>query len=85
LLLLPATNEEAAHSIARRFMRMLSRAAIPHRNSRVEDVLTVSVGVATIVPGAHDTPGAFIDLADTRLYQAKTGGRNRIVGSNATA
>ena len=85
MLLLPATNEEAAHTIAQRFMRMLARAAIPHRNSRVEDVLTVSIGVATIVPGAHDTPGAFVDLADTRLYQAKTGGRNRIVGPNTSA
>lgn len=83
MLLLPATSDEAARAIARRFMRLLSRAAIPHRNSRVEDVLTVSIGVATIVPGAHDTPGAFLDLVDTRLYQAKTEGRNRIVGADA--
>ena len=81
MLLLPATNDESARAIARRFMRLLSRAAIPHRNSRVEDVLTVSIGVATIVPGSHDAPGAFLDLADTRLYRAKTEGRNRIVGS----
>ena len=81
MLLLPATNEEAAYSIARRFMRLLSRAAIPHRNSRVADVLTVSIGMATLVPGAHDTPAAFIELADARLYLAKTGGRDRIVGT----
>ncbi|MGJ9416205.1 diguanylate cyclase [Massilia sp. CMS3.1] len=81
VVLLPGTNEEAAHTIAQRFARMLSRAAIAHRNSRVSDVLTVSIGLASIVPGAHDTPGAFIELADTRLYQGKTGGRNRIVGS----
>lgn len=85
MLLLPATNEEAAHVIARRFMRMLARAAIPHRNSRVEDVITVSIGIAAIVPGAHDTPGALIELADARLYAAKTGGRNRIVGSGGLA
>ncbi len=81
VVLLPATNDEAAHAIAARFVRMLSRAAIPHRNSRVADVLTVSIGMATIVPGAHDTPAAFMDLADTRLYLAKTGGRDRIVGA----
>ena len=85
VLLLPATNEEAAHNIAQRFMRMLARAAVPHRNSRVSDVLTVSIGLASIVPGAHDTPAALLDLADTRLYQAKTGGRDRIVGSNGPA
>ena len=85
MLLLPATNEEAAHVIARRFMRMLSRAAIPHRNSRVADVITVSIGIATIVPGAHDTQGALVDLADARLYEAKNGGRNQIVGSGGRA
>jgi len=85
VLLLPGTSEEAAHTIALRLVRMLARAAIPHRNSRVSDALTVSIGVASIVPGAHDAPGAFIDLADTRLYRAKTAGRNRIVGSNAQA
>ena len=85
MLLLPATNEEAAHVIARRFMRMLARAAIPHRNSRVADVITVSIGIATIVPGAHDTQDALVDLADARLYAAKNGGRNRIVGSGGRA
>lgn len=79
VMLLPGTNEEAAQNIAERFVRMLSRAAIPHRNSRVSDVLTVSIGVATIVPGAHDTQYGFIELADRRLYAAKQGGRNRIV------
>jgi diguanylate cyclase (GGDEF)-like protein/PAS domain S-box-containing protein len=81
VMLLPATSEDAARAIAERLARQLSRAAIPHRNSRVADVLTVSIGLATIVPGARDTPGAFIDLADTRLYRAKTEGRNRIVGA----
>jgi diguanylate cyclase (GGDEF)-like protein/PAS domain S-box-containing protein len=81
VMLLPATSEDAARIIAERFARQLSRAAIPHRNSRVADVLTVSIGLATIVPGARDAPGAFIDLADTRLYRAKTEGRNRIVGA----
>jgi len=81
VMLLPATSEDAARAIAGRFARQLSRVAIPHRNSRVADALTVSIGLATIVPGARDTPAAFIDLADTRLYRAKTDGRNRIVGA----
>jgi diguanylate cyclase (GGDEF)-like protein/PAS domain S-box-containing protein len=81
VMLLPATNAEAAQAIAERFARLLARAAIPHRNSRVDDVLTVSVGVGTIVPGGQDAPAAFIELVDRRLYRAKSGGRNRIVAS----
>jgi diguanylate cyclase (GGDEF)-like protein/PAS domain S-box-containing protein len=83
VMLLPATNDEAALAIAQRFARLLSRAAIPHRNSRADNVITVSIGLATIVPGAHDSHQAFIELADQRLYRAKGDGRNRIVGSDA--
>jgi diguanylate cyclase (GGDEF)-like protein/PAS domain S-box-containing protein len=81
VMLLPATNAEAAHAIAARFARLLARAAIPHRNSRVDDVLTVSIGVGTIVPGGQDAPEAFIELVDRRLYRAKGEGRKRIVAS----
>ena len=82
VMLLPATHEAAAHGIALRFMRLLARAAIPHRNSKVADVVTVSIGVATIVPRAQDQPGVLADLADARLYRAKTGGRNRIIAAD---
>ena len=85
VMVLPGTNEEAAQTIAARFTRMLARAAIPHRNSRVADVLTVSIGLATIVPGAHDTQHGFIELADRRLYAAKQGGRNRVVDAGGQA
>jgi diguanylate cyclase (GGDEF)-like protein/PAS domain S-box-containing protein len=80
-LVLPATDETAALAVADRCMRALARAALPHAGSRVADAVTCSMGVATIVPGGNDEPARLIDLADTRLYQAKNTGRNRAVGS----
>lgn len=77
-LLLPATDETATLGIAERCARLLARAALPHEASAVAAVVTCSMGVATLVPGAHDEPAQLIDLADSRLYQAKRTGRNRV-------
>lgn len=82
-LLLPATDEAAALGVAERCARLLARAALPHEASAVATVVTCSMGIATLVPGAHDEPARLIDLADTRLYQAKRTGRNRVVAGKA--
>ncbi|RYE98045.1 MAG: diguanylate cyclase [Oxalobacteraceae bacterium] len=82
-LLLPATDEAAALGVAERCARLLARAALPHEASAVAAVVTCSMGIATLVPGAHDEPARLIDLADTRLYQAKRTGRNRVVAGKA--
>jgi len=79
-LVLPGTDARAALEVAERCARLLARAAIPHRCSSVSDFVTCSMGIATVVVGSHDNPHALIDLADTRLYQAKKTGRNRAVG-----
>ena len=44
--------------------------------------LTVSIGSISRIPGKADTVDSFMSLADTRLYQAKELGRNRVVAGN---
>jgi diguanylate cyclase (GGDEF)-like protein/PAS domain S-box-containing protein len=82
-LLLPGAGALAAQEVARRCRKLLLQAQLPHGGSPVSDFVTCSMGVATIVPGAHDHARAFIELADRRLYEAKNGGRDRIVGGAA--
>jgi len=80
-LLLPATGEAAALAVAERCARLLARAALPHASSAVAGVVTCSMGLATLVPGKSDDAARLVDLADTRLYQSKRAGRNRVTGS----
>ena len=49
---------------------------------RMDVTVTVSVGVSSLKRGA-DTVEALMKRADLALYEAKTGGRNRVVAKAA--
>ncbi|MES2163753.1 MAG: sensor domain-containing diguanylate cyclase [Pseudomonadota bacterium] len=83
VLLLPATDEDAARNVAERCRKLLQHKEIPHARSGVGRAVTVSMGVGTIVPGAHDDSNVFLDRVDRRLYQAKSAGRDRICDTEA--
>lgn len=73
-LLLPKAELEGAVQVAERL-----RAAIEaHKIAGVK--VTASFGVAQFDPGLAD-PSAFVERADQALYQAKEGGRNRVVAA----
>jgi diguanylate cyclase (GGDEF)-like protein/PAS domain S-box-containing protein len=78
VLLLPATDQEAARSVAERCRKLLVQQELPHVGSGVSRLVTVSLGIGTIVPGAQDDPDVFLNRIDRRLYQAKSAGRDRI-------
>ncbi|KAB2312596.1 sensor domain-containing diguanylate cyclase [Betaproteobacteria bacterium SCN2] len=80
VLVLPETDAEAAAKVARRCQDLLAEEGIPHEQSPVSPILTISLGIGTITPGRSDRPIDFIEEVDKRLYQAKEKGRNRIVG-----
>jgi len=53
---------------------------IDHGSSHVSQKVTISIGVATVVPPRDDETGipALIKAADDALYRAKEAGRNRV-------
>jgi two-component system, cell cycle response regulator len=81
ILLPEATSAEAAR-MAERIREVI--AAMPFSlNSQITRELTVSIGVAAVSPGRHDTDlkavaDRLIADADAALYRAKTLGRNRV-------
>lgn len=79
VLLLPASDAHAARTVAERCRQAVFKAQIAHGDSPIGQLLTVSIGGGTLVPGERDDPVRFLDDVDRRLYRAKHGGRNRIV------
>ena len=62
---------------AERMRNRVEQLGLPHRGSRVSQVVTISVGVACSDSNAAD--GAqLLKMADEALYQAKGAGRNRV-------
>lgn len=78
LVILYDTTKEYAAELAQHILEGVRNLDIPHGASDVGNVLTVSVGVAHVVPMAGRSPDGFIQLADEALYAAKHGGRNRV-------
>lgn len=78
LLILPDTDLEGALYIAETFRKNLEDAKVPHNFSPISDLVTCSMGVATIIPTTQDNPQSLIQAADQTLYQSKDQGRNCI-------
>lgn len=85
VLVLPETDEAAARHIAERCRQQVRQQRIAHARSAVSSLLTISLGVGTIVPGAHDRPLDFLNSVDKLLYQAKQRGRDRLEVARAPA
>jgi diguanylate cyclase (GGDEF)-like protein/PAS domain S-box-containing protein len=81
VMLLPETDVTAAGKLAERCRKLILAEQIPHAQSAVGRMLTISVGAATCVPGYTDELRSFMDVVDKRLHKAKQQGRNSVVAS----
>jgi diguanylate cyclase (GGDEF)-like protein/PAS domain S-box-containing protein len=79
VLLLPETDAQAAAQVAERCRQLIREQNIQHAHSQVAPLLTISLGVGTLVPGPFDQPEAFLERVDRLLYKAKHQGRDQAV------
>lgn len=78
VVLLPATDINAAVDLAERIRMTVEELSIPHTASGAAPHITISLGVASIVPGQTVSPEMLLNFADQGLYAAKASGRNRV-------
>ena len=76
VVILPQTTQSGAAKVGEMIRNAVKDLEIPHHNSLVDSVVTVSLGVATTIPDAVDNPQLLIEAADLALYQAKDRGRD---------
>lgn len=75
VILYPEADRVEAQQLASRLCRAIRALDMPHSRSDHRQV-TISVGVAVVVPDRQATPNVLLDRADQALYQVKEGGRD---------
>ena len=82
VVVMPDTDGQVAQKVAERIRAQIAGApfAVGHAGKTIE--VTVSVGVSSLLKGP-DSVEALMKRADLALYEAKTGGRNRVVAKAA--
>ncbi|SOE66290.1 response regulator receiver modulated diguanylate cyclase [Burkholderia sp. D7] len=76
--LLPKTELAGASAMAERMQTRVSELNVEHLGSDVDQVVTISLGVASMVPTPSVTPELLLKAADQQLYEAKRTGRARV-------
>lgn len=82
VVVLPESNADAAVAIAERCREAILKLQIPHAESAAAQLLSISLGVGTIVPGPNDQLVDFINTVDQRLYAAKQNGRDCFIANS---
>jgi diguanylate cyclase (GGDEF)-like protein len=83
--LLSGVAYEEAAVVAERLRANVQALRVPHAASPAARVVTVSVGVATLVPFERGDAATLVAAADQALYEAKRRGRNRVEGQRMRA
>lgn len=79
VVLLHDTDLEGARVVAQRMLEAVDQLAIPHQMATAAGHVTVSIGVASLVPlGADHASADLLHAADQALYRAKALGRHRV-------
>lgn len=81
--ILPHTTLEDARKYGAWLCEKIYALKLPHQFSSCGNVVTISVGVAALVPSEKCTIRQLIDAADQALYRAKAAGRNRVIASDS--
>jgi len=72
-------NQEEAYNLSKILHENIKELKIANKNSLVNEFLTISTGVVSIIPSKKDNLDSIMLEVDKKLYSAKENGRNRII------
>jgi len=78
VMVLPGTPITGARQVAETMREKIQSLEMAHAPSGTYQFVTISLGVATLLPSRDSPPAVLITAADRALYQAKQDGRNRV-------
>lgn len=76
--ILPHTDLNGATYIAEKILSNIRNLKIEHIDSEIDQIVTVSIGVAATIPQLDAQPPLLLQTADQQLYLSKQNGRARI-------
>lgn len=79
IVILPNTHVSGAIAVADRIHEAIKNLQIPHQDSIVSNIVSISMGIACDIPNLERSPYVLINQVDHALYEAKQQGRNRSV------
>jgi len=81
-IIMPETNQDGACKVAERLRGVVARLRLTHGAPGVGPFVTLSIGIATQIPGEDVCAEFLLQQADQALYAAKNSGRNRVVSAD---
>ncbi len=81
---LPDTDLNGAIKVAEEMRLTIKDLRIEHAKSKVTDIVSISIGVATVIPLQGMNPEILITAADQALYRAKDEGRDMVKSGKVT-
>jgi two-component system, cell cycle response regulator len=82
-VILPHTEGQGAIKVAEEIHEQIKNLQILHAASEVDNIVSLSLGVSSIIPSTQTSPHILISVADDALYDAKLKGRNRVIYKSA--
>ena len=79
VFILPNTDQTGARSVASTLLNSVRNANLEHKYNPNTDHITISVGIATGLPGEAKDADYLQRLADHALYAAKQNGRDQAI------